>query len=691
MFRIYPEDKRGRFDAGRPVNLAGAPAGTVQRRTAAAGSVNVAGRNGTSQRRQASGGTYQADRYNPAFDRLDEGSVVEDWIPRDQPGIHKMLRLIYLRDEVGGPMVDIYKEMAWSDFDLHGVSDRAQMQLYEECVEAVNLLGFLPDVSGEVLIIGRAINSLIWDDRRGIFTGIVPHDPDFCKITPMPIHGHDPLVDLRSTPAWKAFTDSDDERIQDIRSTLPPRIMETLSNSGFVPLDPVSTVFLRRRANAYDHIGTSLYTRLINFLAIQKALLDSTVVSLRRRAAGVLHIIAGNERWEPNEEELAALAGMWMQAEEDQGGGIVATRDGVQAERGASAQSDVWKLSDEWSFLSEGKMRALGVSDAFLAGDATFSNMEMALSVFLERLRGFREHMTNQLIVQRIFYTLARAHGFIKPERNSPQGRRQAALMSHREALKLPASRLIVPEVRWHKSLHPVGDESYLTILDRMKEAGLPVTLEHYAAAGGFNLKRAMGMLKSDIKRREQLRDWQSAASPADEEGMGGDMGGGSIFGRAGYVAHPLQEVRQAAWRRAAPRALDALDLWDRRERFAGLDKSKAHRALRKVLPLVARDNPADAHKVLQRSGLSGRDREAFHYLLTRMGVTPTYSMDENTQGRVTKHLVRTLPPSEVMREVQILAKACAGQDSPPQGYQQRRRMMHGPSGKELLSGYTRE
>lgn len=706
MFKTYNDEKYGNPSAGRPVGVTGSSRGVVQRREAAPASKapRTSGNYGFSRTANAggspvnsgSGGSFGSDRYNPAFDRLDEGSVVEDWIPRDQPGIHKMLRQIYLRDEVGGPMVDIYKEMAWSDFDLQGLKDKRMLAVYEECSAAMDFLSVLPDVSSEVLIIGRSINSLIWDDARGIFTGMVPHDPDFCKITPMPIHGHDPLVDLRASPAWKAFVDSDDERVTAIKSTLPPRILETLSNSGFVPLDPVSTVFMRRRANAYDHIGTSLYTRLINFIAIQKALLDSTVVALRRRAAGVLHIIAGNERWEPTEEELNSLAGMWMQAEEDQGGGIVATRDGIQTERGQSAASDLWKLSDEWSFLSEGKMRALGISDAFLAGDATFSNMEMALSVFLERLRGFRAHVTHQFLIQRVFNTIARAHGFIKPEKNSPQGRRNAALMSHREALQLPSSRLWVPEIRWHKSLHPVGDESYLSILDRMKEAGLPVTMEHYAAAGGFDLKRAMTMLDDDMSRREQLRDWMAATGEGMEEDMDDDGGGGgSIFGK--YVPHPIRTQTDSVreMRQAAPRALANLPVWDRTDRFMGLEKSKAQRALKRVMPRLLREGARPPmRQVVAASGLSGRERAAFRYLLTRSGLAPTYTMAEKTQGAVTEHLFKRLDKRTAIEEVQVLARATNNKRARAASAERaktgkRDKLPLGPTGLDLLSGYT--
>jgi len=749
-----------------------------------------------------------------------------------------MLRMIYLRDEVGGPMVDIYKEMAWSDYDLLGMEDKEMLRPYEDTARSMDFLSVLPEVSSEDLVIGRSISSLLWDDTKGIFVGMVPHDPDFCRITPMPIFGHDPMVDLRASPGWKAFADSDDERVVDVRSTLPPRIMETLSNSGFIPLDPINTAFIRRRCGSYDHVGTSIYSRLVNFIAIQKALLDTTVVSLRRRAAGVLHIIAGDERWEPTQEELSALAGMWMQAEEDQGGGIVATRSGVQADRGASAQGDAWKLSDEWAFLSEGKMRALGVSDAFLSGESTFcvvgstliltkdglkridsladrsngdhqhlrvqvqsrdglgwtsqwhyngekptlilhldngasiectynhkiltasleyveagellpgdsvrtfdggygyavitqvmdngikpvydltmekgfepafvanglvihnSNMEMALSVFLERLRGFREHLTNQFIYRRIFHTIARAHGFVRPEKNTPHGRRQAALMPTREAMKIDPTRLIVPELRWHKSLHPVGDESYLTILDRMKEAGLPVTLEHYASAGGFNLRRAMTMLDTDVKMREKLKDWVSATggggmgmggSEGGSEGEDSDEGGGgpSIFGK---VRYPLSGItKRSELRTAAPRVVGEIPIWDRTNKFCGLSKREAQQAMEKVIPCILRDGGRPPTKqLLLASGLTGRKASAFHYLLTRTGLTPEYAMPEKVQISITEHLATRTNRKTALQEVQALARCAKAQSTSSRKSDSLGSRIRGPelTQREFLTGH---
>ena len=50
------------------------------------------------------------DRYNPIRDRLDEGSIVEEWLPRDSSGLDDMFRLMYHRDQIAGPIVDLLAE-----------------------------------------------------------------------------------------------------------------------------------------------------------------------------------------------------------------------------------------------------------------------------------------------------------------------------------------------------------------------------------------------------------------------------------------------------------------------------------------------------------------------------------------------------------------------------------------------------
>jgi hypothetical protein len=313
------------------------------------------------------------DRYNPVRDRLDEGSVVEEWIPRDASGLDDMFRLMYHRDPIAGTIVDLIAETIWSDFELVGVSDPSIKKIFMDTMESLDVISTMQEITREFLVLGRNISSLIFDKKRGIIVDVTAHDPSFVKLTPIPVRGYDPKIDLIPSPGLRRFVESMDPRDMDARKSLPQEFIEAVqratggtgsmfggrtgqkydTSSGFgscgwsgIPLDPVSTMFTARRVFNYDRIGTSMFTRLINFWALEKALIDSNVTSARRRTRSILHIKCGIDNvWEPTLAEMENIAGMFIQAEEDPVGAVVTTRTGVDAVEVRSG-ADFYKWSD---------------------------------------------------------------------------------------------------------------------------------------------------------------------------------------------------------------------------------------------------------------------------------------------------------------------------------------------------------
>lgn len=726
IFRIYGADKSDDITASMPVS--------VQRKAASSGTITGMGGSSarhiksnksrrtaqTAKSARFSSSTHTTERYSPIHDRLDEGTVVDEWVPRDSIGILRMLTNIYHRDDVGGPMVDLFRQIAWSDYDVTGMVDDSKLQLFQDCAQAMNLEVLMPDMSAMFMVLGRETGSLLWDSRQGMFTDYIAHDPAFTKIRPMPVYGVQPLVDLMPSPGWRDFATSTDPRIVQVRSTLPNHILKEMAGSGFVPLDPINTVLLRRRALSNDSVGTSIYSRLINFLAVQNALIDSTVLTLRRSSAGFIHVKVGKDNWLASDEIIDSVGAMFMAAEEDRGGGIVATRDGIEYQREGSRASDMVKWSDEYPILTEGKMRALGISDAFLSGDSTYSNMDTARSVFIERIKAFRNTMTNQFVYRRLFATMARAHGLIKPERNSPQGRRQASMMPYHKAMQVPFNRLDIPEIKWKKSLHAVGDEGALAILDHMKEVGLPVTKRHYAAAGGFDLDKALEMTDEDTEITKRMEEWKDAnAPPEGEEGEGGFGGFASVSRdineRVRYLPTPIRTAvvsgRKRGFGKLAKEGLRSIP-WDSANRFVGLKRAKARMAMRRVLPIIekgTRKRPASPKVVIQAANLDTvKERSAFRYILARLGALPGYYMSENAQRRICKHYMENVPVKKANREIELLMKLCFAErvskapaparkgfkaagttNRRPEGSERLTGMPNGPGDHQLISGLT--
>ena len=354
---------------------------------------------------QGGNSSANVDTYNPIRDRLEEGSIVEDWIPRDASGIDEMFKLMYNRDYIAGVVVDLLAEMVWSEFDLVGIQDPVILNIYRDSMEAIDIVSVGPEIAKEFMVIGRAVSSMIFNKERGVFDDIICHDPSFLKLTPIPIKGFDPKIDLIPSPALRQFVESVDPRDMDARKILPQSYIEAVrkasggsnksgyspnqnflgqqgasgyGTSGGIPLDPINTLFLPRRTFGWDHIGTSMFTRLITFWALEKALINATMASARRRIRSILHVKAGIDNiWEPSSQEMDNIAGMFIQADEDPAGAVVVTRTGVDTNEVRSGQ-DFYKWADEWQLLNEGKLRALGANDALLclSGDTLIPTIE---------------------------------------------------------------------------------------------------------------------------------------------------------------------------------------------------------------------------------------------------------------------------------------------------------------------------
>ncbi len=455
------------------------------------------------------GPSANIDMYNPIFDRLDEGSIIEDWIPRDSSGLNQMFSLMYHRDHIAGSVVDIICDLIWSDFDLVGIDDPAIKKIYYDTMTSMDVISMLPALSKEFLVMGRSIDSMIFDSKRGVFTDFISHDQSFVKITPIPIYGYDPKLDLVASPGLKRFLESTDPRDVDAKQILPTNYLKMMSGGGSqgIPLDPISTLFLPRRVFNYDYIGTSMYTRLISFWALEKALINTTMSAARRRSSPILHIQAGIEnQWRPSDAELSEIAGLFIAADQDPVGAVVTTRNGVNPSEVKSG-TDLWKWSDEWQMLTEGKMRALGANDSLLSGEATYTNQESARSFLMEKANSLRETITNKVFYKKIFPLIARLHGFVKSEEGPASGTKP----TQRELLSIPESELIMPTIRWKKDLVQESNAAKLEMLEKAEEKGVPVTIKNWASACGIDLQDQIGDMDIDAELRRRINDYKQS------------------------------------------------------------------------------------------------------------------------------------------------------------------------------------
>jgi hypothetical protein len=504
---------------------------------------------------------FNHERFNSQKARIEEGSIIEDWIPRQPTMLHLLLRRIYLRDSIAGSVIDIYSTLPWGKiYELIGVDDPKISQMYQDMIENLGIWGDLAVISREFLIIGRMIASLPFNETTGIWDSMIPIDPDQAKIQPVPFAGVKPLIDVLSSPAWREFARSVDPRIVEMKEKMNKDTLAIFQNtSGYFPLDPMNTLFLARRVNQYDHIGTSFFTRILPAWAYETALWDASLTGVRRCNRSILLVTAGiEETWEPNDSELSSLTQIFMQADEDPTGAVISVRNGVEISE-VRDPTAIWGISQEFEFLSTLKMRALGVSEAYLSGDANVSNMETARTSLGKAVASFRDNMLREIFTKQLFPSFARIHNFQKRtqaqldnririetnrvarmaeyDRRMYEGEHLTKwgypMITAKQALDIPLDSLIMPRLITEDTLRPEQDTAYMEMLDKLKENGVPIPLRIWASAAGYDLDKAMAMMEEDIILKKRLNQL-SAGDMADSADLGGGGGSDDLFGGGG-------------------------------------------------------------------------------------------------------------------------------------------------------------
>jgi hypothetical protein len=364
------------------------------------------------------------------------------------------------------------------------------------------------------------------------------------EVQDIPIYGMDPLLTL-TLP--KAITDiisgkgsaKNDPRTAEVLKALP-EIFKKVEKGGKILLQPASTLYVARRSFTFDSLGMSYLHRIIPLWLMEKALLRGSIEQAYQRQRAIIHAVAGTEEWEATDDELRQIVSLVVSANMDPTGAVIATRPDINFNEIVRGD-DFYKHSDIYSYLAEAKLRGLGISDSFLSGDASFTTMEVALSVFMEQMRQYRDVVTREVFYEKMFPSIALANNFKKTKRDmqvtsqffreTSSGRLMAICDgSNLNAIKQmdDITEYYIPKVEWHKQLSPQADREYLDLLSSMREQGIPVPIRMMAAAAGLNLDHIISMLEDDMTTRETLSDHLKEVNKlmAEAEGDGGDGGG---------------------------------------------------------------------------------------------------------------------------------------------------------------------
>lgn len=441
------------------------------------------------------------------------------------PLIYKIYRDIYYFDPIAGGAVDMFTNLPFSDFSLAGIKDEKAVEPFHKSLANMRIRKLLGQLSTEYLVNGLFIGEMSWDDSKKEFTGISPHDPAFATLESELKFGMDPRVTIDLASAQSGMP---------IRSGALGRAgIKSDSKSHVIPAD--NLLYMTRKGMFKDIRGLSYFKRILPIWFLEKALIRGTMDQSYKRQRSIAHMKVGSPEWTPSSEDMAILASMLSDAEMDPLGAILVTRDGVDVQEIRRGE-DFWKHSDISDYAGTLKMKALGINEAILSGDATINTIEMAMSVFLETVKDHRDSITNELFYEKTFPKIAEAHGITRSRYKEEAGMRIPVTSSDgnggyvTEYVETASSfnfdgKFVMPSIHWHKSLKPESDSAYMEILTTLEEKGVPLPLRMWAAAGGIDLTSILEGLGEDAEVRKKIAAWRKAnkVQAPGPEGSGGE------------------------------------------------------------------------------------------------------------------------------------------------------------------------
>jgi hypothetical protein len=272
----------------------------------------------------------------------------------------------------------------------------------------------------------------------------------------------------------------------------------------------------------------SYLKRLLPVYLLDKILYRGTLMEAHKRQRATTHIMAGDDNWIPTDTELQGMLEDFQKTDLDPLGAWVVTRNGISVQD-IRAGGDFWKWTDTFDILTPYKLRALGISEAFLSGDASYATAEAAISVFLQDADAFRQEMTYSILTNKVFPILAVLHGLYRDPSKAANNDSVEGLMKNLSNQR----NLKIPQIRWHKSLEGTDAASQWDMLDKLSEKGFNIPMKMLAAAAGLDITVLMSEMAEDVevrKKMQALSDNIKEHSPDTEDESQGDGGSSMEF-----------------------------------------------------------------------------------------------------------------------------------------------------------------
>lgn len=445
---------------------------------------------------------------------LSSVSLLAGLVPEQEDMLRKYYRDIYYYDAVAGASVDLFANFPFSDFSLTGCSED-RLKKYHESMSRLNVRSLMPEIATAYLVDGSFVSSLIFNERDKVFIDLLMYPIDDCKVDSVPLYSTDPTITVRNNDNLRRFMRSSDKQAVSMRKMLSEKLQHALTAPAF-KLDTLTTLYIARRTLPGAE-PVSWLKRVLPAYLIEKALYRGTLVEVHKRQRAMLQVKMGSDLHEYTPEEMAETVNQFHLADLDPLGAVLGTRNDVDAQE-IRQGGDFWKWTDNIDVLTPYKLRALGISEAFLSGDAAYSNVETALSVFMENTDAFRSYLTYEVFTNKIFPIIAVSNDFFKEGKKVDTTNRSRMNYQVNNATDLE-----IPTVRWHKKLDAKSEENMFEMLDHLAEKGVPIPLRMYAAAAKVDLESLFQDLEQDKTIRARIKKLTGADVPPAGSGGGTD------------------------------------------------------------------------------------------------------------------------------------------------------------------------
>ena len=414
----------------------------------------------------------------------------------DEVALRKFYRDMYYHDSVCGSCVDMMSTLPFSEYSLTGADDK-ELEIFYSALNRLNIRNALPEISLEKMVNGAFCSTLVFDTKTKNFADMLVHNLDDCTFRESPLYSADPEIEVRNNqPVRNMLNSLQSPYFQKQYQSLPIKLREALHSDGYI-LDPLTTLYLARNVFPSRKVGISLFKRVLPIYLLEKTLWRGTLVESAKRLRSMRHATAGDDVWEPSPDDLNAIVSAIQEAEMDPLGGIIATRNSVQIQE-ITQGGDFWKITDVIDNTTPMKLRALGISETFLSGEANFATMDISMNVFIENMAWNRSMTTHKIFYNKLFPIIAQMNELYTDDKKPKKGNLLEQLND--------STNYVIPTIHWHKQLRPSTDKDMLDTLNTLQEKGVPVSLRALAAAGGVSLESMLDEMQDDADIREKIK-----------------------------------------------------------------------------------------------------------------------------------------------------------------------------------------